>query len=289
MNEAKTTFGPETHQAIVFTDLDGTLLDHDTYSSEAASPAFHKLKDNGVPVIPVTSKTRVEVEGIMARLELNGPFIVENGAAVYLPKHMVRDVQSPSPSDSLMDDSDYAVKSFAPERVFWADLLEKLLQEFPGAFTWFSRMGDAAVAEATGLAIDKARLANKRQFSEPVQWLGTEDQKAAFIERVECHGFSVVEGGRFLHLTSGYDKGRALLWLAGYLQHGYDKPVFSIALGDSGNDIDMLVVADQAVAIRSPAHGFPDCPKANHVIYSKHYGPAGWNECLAKIFNWSSK
>ena len=49
------------NRLIVFTDLDGTLLDHDDYSFEAARPALAKLETLNIPVILTTSKTATEV------------------------------------------------------------------------------------------------------------------------------------------------------------------------------------------------------------------------------------
>ena len=46
------------HPLLVFTDLDGTLLDHHSYSHAAALPGLERLRGLEVPVIPVTSKTR---------------------------------------------------------------------------------------------------------------------------------------------------------------------------------------------------------------------------------------
>ena len=40
---------------MVFTDLDGTLLDHDTYAFDAARPALAALTARAIPVVPVTS------------------------------------------------------------------------------------------------------------------------------------------------------------------------------------------------------------------------------------------
>ena len=62
--------------AIIFTDLDGTLMDHHTYSLAAALPTVQALSDRGIPVIPCTSKTRAETAKIMASLGLSGPMIV---------------------------------------------------------------------------------------------------------------------------------------------------------------------------------------------------------------------
>ena len=47
---------------VVFSDLDGSLLDRRTYSSDAARPALEALADTHVPLVFCTSQTRVEVE-----------------------------------------------------------------------------------------------------------------------------------------------------------------------------------------------------------------------------------
>ena len=47
---------------VIFTDLDGTLLDHETYSWATAEPALKRLRKEGVPLIMVSSKTRLEIE-----------------------------------------------------------------------------------------------------------------------------------------------------------------------------------------------------------------------------------
>src|SRR4030067_2555538 len=71
---------------LVFTDLDGTLLDHRTYSFEPARPALRLLRESAVPLIICTSKTRAEVEEIRASLGNPEPFVVENGGGVFVPE-----------------------------------------------------------------------------------------------------------------------------------------------------------------------------------------------------------
>ena len=46
---------------LIFTDLDGTLIDHHTYSAEAARPALEAARAAGVPVVPCSSKTLAEM------------------------------------------------------------------------------------------------------------------------------------------------------------------------------------------------------------------------------------
>ena len=68
---------------LVFTDLDGSLMEHETYSIEAARPALAELADRGITPIFASSKTATEIISIQASSGLNAPFICENGAAIY--------------------------------------------------------------------------------------------------------------------------------------------------------------------------------------------------------------
>ncbi len=76
---------------IIFTDLDGTLIDHQSYSYSDAKKALKKISDDKIPLILVSSKTRAEIEAIRQDLKkdgfnINHPFIVENGSAIYIPR-----------------------------------------------------------------------------------------------------------------------------------------------------------------------------------------------------------
>ena len=77
---------------MVVTDLDGTLLDHHSYSYEAAIPALDKLTDFKIPVIFNTSKTAKEVIPLQQKLSISAPFIVENGSALYIPKRVSKTI-----------------------------------------------------------------------------------------------------------------------------------------------------------------------------------------------------
>jgi len=71
---------------VVFTDLDGTLLDLSDYSYQAALPAVRYLQKQGIPIVFCSSKTRAEQAVYQQKLDIDDPFIVENGGAVYLPE-----------------------------------------------------------------------------------------------------------------------------------------------------------------------------------------------------------
>ena len=66
----------------VVTDLDGTLMDHN-YDLSPGLQTIKLLQNNGIPVIPCTSKTAAEVRLLRNDIGLRDPFIVENGGAIY--------------------------------------------------------------------------------------------------------------------------------------------------------------------------------------------------------------
>jgi HAD superfamily hydrolase (TIGR01484 family) len=70
---------------LVFSDLDGCLLDERTYRWDAARPALEALGSRGVPLLLCSSKTRAEMEALAGGLGLAWPFIVENGGALVIP------------------------------------------------------------------------------------------------------------------------------------------------------------------------------------------------------------
>ena len=72
---------------IVMTDLDGTLLDHQSYRCTAAQPALAALKQRQIPCIMNSSKTFSEMVQLRAELDFSDGFASENGAALFIPKH----------------------------------------------------------------------------------------------------------------------------------------------------------------------------------------------------------
>ena len=75
-----------TRKLVIFTDLDGTLLDRNTYSFEPAQSTLHLIKQKNIPLVLSSSKTRAEIEFYRRRLENDHPFISENGGAVFIPR-----------------------------------------------------------------------------------------------------------------------------------------------------------------------------------------------------------
>ena len=74
-------------KTIIFTDLDGTFLNHDDYSYQDSLQALNSIFQKEIPLIFTTSKTKIEIEKLQNNLQITEPFIVENGAAIFIPKN----------------------------------------------------------------------------------------------------------------------------------------------------------------------------------------------------------
>ena len=145
-------------------------------------------------------------------------------------------------------------------------------------------MKEEVIAQVTGLSYEQAQQANKREFGEPISWLGVDKAKQEFIQWLEEQGGHVLQGGRFLHLSGPCNKGLALTWLSEeYARQDTLIHYKSIAIGDSGNDIAMLEQADLALIIRSPVHAPPKLKRTRGYFISEEFGPRGWNSGLRKI------
>lgn len=266
--------------AVIYTDLDGTLLDHQTYSFDAARSTLAALKERGIPVIPCTSKTRAETAKLVHALSLDGPMIVENGAEIWVPRDW--GLNRPENAD---DDDDAWGHAFGPSRDMIRRQLAILSIEWGNRYQSLCDLSDQQVAAVTGLDLDSAARAKRRQHSETLVWLGTPADRAAFAEQVEALDMRCVEGGRFVHVLASGGKAEAVSWLNRKILN--ERPEYanaiSISAGDATSDVEMLEVTDLALLVRSPVNMPPKPKRQGGLVISDAMGPAGWAEGIEAL------
>ncbi len=248
---------------VLFTDLDGTLLDA-SYRPGPAAEAVARLQAGGVWVVFCSSKTRAEQEPLRSQLGVPAPFIVENGSAVLVP--------APCPDLPQAEGMGRHVLGEPVERVRAA--LREVRESLALRFRGFAEMSDEAVAAATGLDLAGARRARWREYSETVVGLGERDA-ARLQEGLRSAGLQLASGGRF-HTVSGRgaDKGRALSWLMDWTRRRYGSPdLGSVAVGDSDNDVPMLRAADRAFLVARSDGRWPRLDGAERL---RAVGPEGF-------------
>lgn len=263
---------------LVFTDLDGTLLDHETYSYEPALPALGRLNELAIPVIINSSKTEAEIKDLRAELDNNHPFIVENGAAVCIPHGYFDDSETTS---SLLD-----VHRFGPDYRDLCEILTRLRSETDYRFRGFADLDVTELVKVTGLSPENAVLAKQRHCSEPLLWEDTEQALQKLTKELSRYKLTTVSGGRFIHVMGEVDKAKAMNWLLNKYIASWPKTRWvTIALGDSPNDRQMLKRADIAVVIPANQGAPMVIENSEHVLRPAKKGPEGWRDAIEEILN----
>jgi mannosyl-3-phosphoglycerate phosphatase len=262
---------------VVFTDLDGSLLDHDTYSYEAALPALERLHTLHVPVVFVTSKTFEEVVLLRNKIGNRSPFVVENGAAVFAPKG-----NPPLPSGRIQQRESYDMVELGIPYGQLTRALKGAARESGCRIRGFADMTASEISRDCDLTPEQAVLAKARQYDEPFKVL--KGNPETLLRALEKRGLRLTRGGRFFHVTGHNGKADAvLLLIEAYRKIG---PIRSIGLGDGLNDTGFLNLVDYPVVLSSP---FIDqiqkrVPRAR--IHAE--GPGGWNAAVLEILESSA-
>lgn len=261
---------------VVISDLDGTLLDHSSYSFGEARPGLDLLKSKRIPLVYCSSKTRTESDYWRRVTENHHPFIVENGGAVVIPPEYFH-FAIPS------------VKIAGRETILqlgdsYADLVETLesaVAESGCAVRSFHQMTTEEVAQACDLSVSSAALAKEREFDEPFLILDTEGT-AALLTAIERRGKRWTRGGRFYHILGKNDKASAVAALLDLYRHG-GQAVRSIGIGDGLNDAAFLNIVDIPILIRTPwLHELQAAvPKGKPTQFP---GPLGWGDAMLRLF-----
>jgi mannosyl-3-phosphoglycerate phosphatase len=264
------------YRLLVFTDLDGTLLDHESYSFEPALPALAVLKDNNIPLIVCTSKTRAEIELIRVQLNNIHPFISENGGAIFIPKNYF--LQMPH---ATREDAEHCIIELGTPYVRLREVFNHMCTALPGQLKGFGDCTPAEIAHLCGFSLSNALLAKKRDYDEPF-WAQDEVSYELLEKMAERFDLGINRGGRFNHLTGHHDKGQAVLLLRDiYRQQSGDLTM--IALGDSHNDLPMLKVVDYPILVKKHDGSYDSSITLDNLILSRSSGPSGWCETLLEL------
>ncbi len=261
------------NRLIVFTDLDGTFLDHHTYSFSALEAILVRLNKLEVPLIFCSSKTRAEIEAVRQKCSNSHPFISENGGGVFIPKGYF-----PLPIQGGVRQGEYVIIKLGAR---YAELVEALRQASVSTGTsirGFNDMTIEEIARECNLSETEARLAKQRQFDEPF-YLLTQDVEAErrICKAIEQSGYCCTRGSRFFHILGKSDKGKAVCLLLSFFRQVKDSFV-SVSLGDSQNDLPMLKETDYAFLVQK-GNGEYDrevIKEIPNITLAPAPGPQGW-------------
>ena len=244
--------GQSKRRIVVVSDLDGTLLDHDNYRFEEVLPTLDRMKDLGLELVINTSKTKSEWLVLQKELAISGPFIVENGSALYHQE---------------------GVNIYGSQRHEVLQVLDLYRGDF--LFKGFHEAHLEEIIEWTGLERAAALRAACREYSEPLVWMDCATKEKEFCRLIREHGMRTHRGGRFLHVLGDTDKGKPLSF--------FKNDVILIALGDRPNDLEMLREAQIGVIVASSDGYFLEAKEP--FMRTSQTGPRGWVEAMSHLLN----
>jgi mannosyl-3-phosphoglycerate phosphatase len=266
---------------LIYTDLDGTLLDHHTYSFKKALSALSEIKRRNIPLVLCSSKTKCELEEYQRKLRIKYPFISENGGAVFIPKGYFD-----KPENDLKEMGKYLVLELGtPYKKLRKRLLE-VSRKLGIKVVGFGDLKTKQITSMFNLPYKEARLAKKRDYDEPFYFLEEiEPKKIRAIEReFNKDGLNLTKGGRFYHLVGQNDKGKAVRLLTKMYKQNWNTDFVTIGIGDSLNDLPMLKAVDIPILVRQKDNAYDkEILRRVKVQRAKGIGPSGWNQAVLDL------
>ncbi len=261
---------------VVFTDLDGTLLDSNTYSCEKSLAAVDRLKEDDIPIIFCSAKTRAEQETYRRELALFHPFVVENGGAIFIPR-----AYFPIQFDYHRAVDDLLVIELAIPRSRVRKLLAEIARENDFRFTGLTDMSAAEVAKLTGLNLESAELARQREYDEPLEFDSPGKDTSEFLAKLGDAGLNWSRGGRLCHIMGGGGKGKAVAVLSQLYRRIWGE-IETIGLGNGLNDLPLLQQVDVPILVQKSDHSWEDMelPRLRRV---QGVGPEGWTRAIVEL------
>lgn len=262
---------------IIFTDLDGTLLDAETYSYQPASDALKAIAALHIPLVIISSKTRSEIETVRRDLNNNHPFVSENGGGLFVPEGYF-----PFPISYTRRTAEYLIIDIGVPYTRLTGVLDRIIREHSLPIRGFHSLSVGDVSGLAGLSVTSASRAKKREYDEPFLFDGDRAQWKRLEEMVTAGGLALTRGGRFHHVSGPHDKGTAAEILLDCYRRRYPGAL-AVGLGDAANDASFMKLVDRPVLVRRPDGTYEAEIDIPGLSYTSRPGPAGWGEIVLEL------
>ncbi len=232
-------------KTLLITDIDGTLIDHHTYSTKLAKKALDLLAKRNVSVVFCSSKTFDEQRHLQNKLGVNAPFIIENGSAIICPKHIF----SKRPAEfTEISDHHYQLTLAQGELAEIRRILHKINDLSERKLLGYADCTDKEIAEHTGLKGRSVTRAKNRWFTETLL-SGTPQPEDLRI--LNDAGFCASRGGRFFTIQDKeVNKGKGEQKLVELLEKEWKEKPSTLGIGDSPNDTSFLNTVNKAFLVQ---------------------------------------
>lgn len=274
-------------QYLIFSDIDNTLLqsyiikDGEIYHIEEygeIKEIVQKLRKNNIPLVLCSSKTRFEQEKIRKYLEINDPYVVENGGAIFIPENYFPiDLEEFGLSINRNNENLIIELGKSYNRII--ETLQEIREIFHIEFIAVHDLSLPELAQKVGISIEDAKLMASREYSETI--LEININKLDKLKKIlNDRGLRILQGTRYNTVSSLHDKGSAISILKKLYSIKYEnEKIESIGIGDAFNDIPMFENVDKPFLVRNIQNSYAPM-KINNLIRVNGIGQTGWKEII---------
>lgn len=273
---------------LIFSDIDNTLLqsyiikEGEIYHTEdygEIKEIVQRLRTNNIPLVLCSSKTRVEQEKIRKYLEIEDPFIVENGGAICIPENYFPiDLEELGLSINRINENLIIELGKSYNRII--ETLQEIREIFHIEFIAVHDLSLPQLAQKVGITINDAKLMASREYSETVLEFNNINELDKLKKILNDRGLRILQGTRYNTISSLHDKGSAISILKKLYAMKFEKEkIESIGIGDAVNDIPMFENVDKPFLVRNIQNGYTPM-KINNLIRVNGVGQTGWKETI---------
>ena len=250
---------------IIFTDLDGSLLHRDNFKFDEIKDYIKNLIDNGVIIIPNTSKTEKEIEEFIKELGKELPFISENGSSI----HGLNLINTNFPNKIILSrDKEELIKIFD----------SKVPDNLKAKCKFISEMNSRQQNNIFGLQGNNLKNALNRKYTIPFLFEGDNLEKNKLLKILKSSSLTMQEGGRVLNLGDKTDKVKSMNQVL-KIYRKVENKIKVIGVGDNFNDLDMLRNCDIPCLVFNDQFK-QDQININNLIFSNKPSPEGWADVI---------
>ena len=272
-------FEPSSDRLVLFTDPDTLRDGRDDWM--ATREVVRELEDRGIAVVLWGNETRAEMELIQSDLNVQHPFISENGGGLFIRHGYFQDCPVRG-----RDIQSYDVLDFGRPYHEVAEALHDVALRHECPVIGFSVMSIEDVARECGLSLAQARLAKLREYDEPFRVADSEPATYSRIcSALRRFGYRCFSHERFHHATGVADKAQSIRTLTSLYCDAHDGHVLTIGVAKAQSETCLLEAVDVPLVVRSAnadvARLAQKVPTARLIDAAPH----GWSEAILEAID----
>ena len=218
------------YRILIFTDLDGSLLHRDTFKFDTIKNYIKSLVNEGIIIIPNSSKTEREIEKFNEELGVELPFISENGSSI----HGLNLINQNFPNKIILSREKEEL-----HEIFNKNVPEKIKNKC----LLISKMDKKKQEIIFGQKDSKLKDVLNRNYTLPFLFNGEKSEKSKLLKILTLNSLTLQEGGRVLNLCDNVNKVKSMNKVIKVIKKTEGK-IKTISVCDNYNDLDMLKKSD---------------------------------------------